>query len=329
VKLAQLWHDLEDRLPSDRGGRMIQRIHPDAVANLHVSVATSGARRSLELEVASAAIDDLEVPSATRGIQMIVAPRDDGRRTVLALELADRSATDLFTCVCIDVAAITASASDDADAVSLWTGRFVRWRRFLEHGGGALSPRAQRGLYAELWTIRELLAPCLGYPEAVAAWKGPERAPRDFESSGVAVEVKASAANEPQVVPIHGERQLDDAELDALFMVHLSLEVLRDAGDSLPAIVESLRTATAGGPAAGLFEDRLLSSGYADMHRSGYLRTGYALRRTTVLSVTGGFPRLTEADLPDGVGSVRYALAIDACRDFEVEVETLTASFGS
>jgi hypothetical protein len=142
------------------------------------------------------------------------------------------------------------------------------------------------------------------------------------------VEVKSSAANEPQVVPVHGERQLDDSELTALFVIHLSLEPLRDAGESLLAIVSALRDSVRGGPSAGQFEDRLLASGFADVHAGAYSRTGYALRRTSVLRVRTGFPRITEADLPDGVGSVRYSLAIDACRDFEVTTAELGSALG-
>lgn len=91
-------------------------------------------------------------------------------------------------------------------------------------------------------------------------------------------------------------------------------------------MVKSVRELTATGPVAGALEDRLLASGYADMHSNTYNRVGYALRRTSVLHVIDGFPRITEADLPDGVGSVRYSLAIDACREFEAPVESLVAS---
>jgi hypothetical protein len=329
VTLADLWLDLERRLPSDRSGRMLQRIHPESPVDLHVSVSATGARRSLELEVAAGAADGIELPSPTRGIGMASDPQIGDGHAVLALELIDASAADLFTSVCADVAAVTAGADDDEAAVTLWMGRFARWRRFLERGTGGLSARRQRGLYAELWTIRELLAPVLGYPEAVDSWKGPDGAPRDFETSGVAVEVKSSAANEPQVVPIHGERQLDDTGLDGLYIVHLSLEPLRDAGETLPRIVDSLRTLTAVGATSGTLEDRLLASGYADMHEANYRHTGYALRRTSLLRVVEGFPRITERDLPDGVGSVRYALAIDACRDFEVPLGTLATALGA
>jgi hypothetical protein len=136
--------------------------------------------------------------------------------------------------------------------------------------------------------------------------------------------VKSSAANEPQIVPVHGERQLDNTGLEALVLVHQSLEVLRDAGETLPMIVASLRTQGADQPEAGTLEDRLLQSGYADLHENLYRRTGYAIRRTSFFHVHGGFPRITEHDLVDGVGAVRYSLAIDACRDFEVDEDFLT-----
>src|SRR5262249_3803663 len=104
----------------------------------------------------------------------------------------------------------------------------------------------------------------------------------------------------------------------ALLLVHRSLEVLRDAGETLPMIVADLRSSGSGLPEAGTFEDRLLQSGYLDMHEPRYRRTGDAIRRTSIFEVQPGFPRSTEDDLGDGIGAVRYSLAIDACRDFEV-----------
>lgn len=102
-------------------------------------------------------------------------------------------------------------------------------------------------------------------------------------------------------------------------MIHHSLERLRDAGETLPELVSSL-SATAGGTAhGGTLEDRLIQSGYADVHAPLYRRTGYAIRRTSLFRVADGFPRIVEGDLADGVGRVRYYLAIDACRDFETD----------
>jgi hypothetical protein len=167
--------------------------------------------------------------------------------------------------------------------------------------------------------------PHVGFDEAIGAWKGPDGAPRDFELRGCGLEVKSSAANEPQVVPVHGERQLDGSGLVSLLLVHKSLEVLRDAGETLPMIVADLRESGSGLPEAGTLEDRLLQSGYLDMHEQRYRRTGYTIRRTSIFDVREGFPRITENDLVDGVGAVRYSLAIDACRDFEVEESHLSS----
>jgi hypothetical protein len=325
MTLADLWDELEEHLPFDRAGRMVRRVHPEAAVDIAASASRTPPRRALHLRVVADAAAGIQIPSSTEGISMTVRGRTGDERTTLSLELTDPGAGDLFATVCDDIVDVTARAHDDDSAVSAWIGRFVLWQRFLQRGAGPLSPKRQRGLYAELWSMREILAPRVGPTEAVEAWKGPDRGERDFETGGVGVEVKSSAANEPQIVPINGERQLDDAELHALFVIHLSLELVRDAGETLPAIVSDLRATVRGGPAQGVFEDRVLSAGYADMHEAAYARTGYALRRLSVLRVTAGFPRITERDLPDGVGSVHYSLAIDACRDHETTVEALSS----
>jgi len=322
VTLSEEWAELERRLPADREGRMVRRIHPDSGSDLRITAARGGLR-GLELEVEEAAVADVDAPPGTKSVNLAIDPLPAGR-AALSLTLTDSEACDLFAALCGDVAEATAAAGSDGDAVAAWLGRFIRWRRLLERGPAGLTGARQRGLFAELWAIRDLLAPTVGIVEAVHAWKGPDGAPRDFETSGVGVEVKGSAANEPQVVRVNGERQLDETELKALFLAHLSLEVLRDAGESLPDIVGSVRGMAGVGPAAGPLEDRLLASGYADTQASLYRRTGYALRRVSLLEVKGAFPRITEAALPDGIGAVHYSLAIDACRDYETDPDGLT-----
>jgi hypothetical protein len=111
--------------------------------------------------------------------------------------------------------------------------------------------------------------------------------------------------------------------------VHLSLETVRDADETLPMIVADLRRTVRGTPAEGPLEDRLLAAHYSDMHEANYARTGYALRRLTALRAVEGSPRITERDLPDGVGSVQYPLAIDACRARVVPIEAIAHAIGS
>jgi hypothetical protein len=310
---------------------MVQRICPESSVDLFATLELHegrNPRRALELQVTSETLEVTDAVSGTRQVAASIEAREDGR-SALVLALDDAGVSDLFAAMCGDVAEATASKSDDEDAVATWIGRFTKWRRMLQGGSDGLTARRQRGLFAELLTIREHLLPHVGFDEAIGAWKGPDGAPRDFELRGCGLEVKSSAANEPQVVPVHGERQLDGSGLVALLLVHQSLEVLRDAGETLPMIVADLRASGSGLPEAGTFEDRLLQSGYLDMHEPRYRRTGYAIRRTSVFEIRSGFPRITEDDLVDGIGAVRYSLAIDACRDFEVDESRLTSRLAS
>jgi hypothetical protein len=325
VTLEELWGTLERRLPGDRNGMLVQRIRPDSRVDLFVTAQRREPHRSLELRVDPSAAPH-ELPTGTRGIAVSseILPGSP-TRTALVLELREPAAAQLFATLCEDIAERAGKAESDEHAVTVLINRFTRWKRMLERAPDGLSPSRQRGLYGELWTLRELLAPTLKVERAVAAWIGPEGAPRDFEAEGHGVESKTSAANEPQVVAINGERQLDDAGLASLHLVHLSLESVQGSGETLPDIVSSSRAHVAGTSAEGAFDDLLLESGYLDAHTPRYERDGYLLRRLTVLRVAGpDFPRLTEDVLPDGVGSVRYRLAIDACRDHEVEPRTLT-----
>ena len=73
---------------------------------------------------------------------------------------------------------------------------------------------------------------------------------------------------------------------------------------------------------AGDFEDKLFAAGYHDAHADRY-RTGYSLRASDLFEVRAGFPRLVEADCPDGLGDVHYSLEVGALAPFRVERSSL------
>jgi hypothetical protein len=326
-----LWGELERAAPLAEGGREVRRIHPDSPIDLFLGIELGAApqkiRRMLELQIPSTLAAELNPPRGSRQIVAAVRDRGEGRSGLL-LELENSDAADLFGALCDDVASTTAVARHDHEAVELFLGRFAKWQRMVQQAATGLSGERQRGLFGELVTLRDYLIQTRGFDEAVRAWKGPDGAPRDYEIGGVGVEVKTSAANEPQIVTIHGERQLDDTGLERLCLIHHSLEVVRDTGETLPAVIVELRALGEGMPEAGTFEDRLLQSGYADLYEPLYRRTGYVSRRVSQFKVSEGFPRILEGDLLDGVGAVRYSLAIDACREFEAGPDHLLSILG-
>lgn len=312
------WSELEQRLPSGAHGRQQQRIYPDSSIDMFLAALAPGPRRSLLLEVDSAVVDEIDELPAARGVSVVLLRGEPDGRSTLELQLDEPGADDVFAALVTDVARSTAPAASDREAVRLFLGRFGRWMRLLQREPQGLSAERQRGLYAELWFIRERLGGAVGLAEAIQAWQGPSGAPHDFQTAAGSIEVKSTATNQPQIVRISSERQLDETGTPTLYLLHISLDVHRDSGESLSAIVTAMRQTLSGGPVAALFEDRLLDAGYAEMHVPHYVHTGYTVRDVNFFALAEGFPRITEHDLAPGVGGVSYSLTVAACLPFRV-----------
>jgi hypothetical protein len=160
--------------------------------------------------------------------------------------------------------------------------------------------------------MRHLIFPVLG-DEAVRIWTGPDRDDRDFQVGTIGVEVKTTITDNPPVVEIRSERQLQTDGLPHLFLVAMSLDALpAGSGQTLNEIVDELDGGFSSAAQSDL-RDRLLEYGYTGVHRHRYDRTRYTLRELWVLEVGEGFPRITENYLPSGIGRVRYHLALSGC----------------
>jgi hypothetical protein len=322
VTLDDLWAELESEPVAERAtGR--RRIHADGPVDLYVTLAPGGIR-GLCLVVRDSALPEGGLLPATRGIDHREYSTSRPGFSALELRLTDRGATDIFSALAADVAGTTALAGDDVDAVGRWITRIARWQRLLAASPTGLGPERQRGLHAELHVMREHLQPRIGIEAAVLGWEGPAGG-HDFQLRGLSLEVKSAASHEPQVVTINSERQLDETGTDGLYLVHVSLDVHQNAGESLPEMVASLRAEVADTPVSLIFEDRLMDAGYADVHEPRYRATGYTIREENYLRVGPGFPRLIEQDLPEGIGGVRYSVVIAMCMEFRVELNAALA----
>ena len=158
-------------------------------------------------------------------------------------------------------------------------------------------------------------------------------ADQDFQFSGGAVEVKTTAAKQPQSVRITSERQLDDTGVGALFL-HVVVVDEREVpaggtvpGQSLSALIADDRIGlSADVIALSAFNDRLLDRGWLDAHASRYEGRRWTVRGERTYQVRRGFPRLVEVDLPTGVGDVNFAVSLAACEPFAAPVSAMLAA---
>jgi hypothetical protein len=322
--LEAVWEQLAaDASARPGAGTMSIRVEPDSMLDLHATVTSPDGRRGLTMGVASDAVVGLGEPPASVGLEHLMLESGADRRDIV-LRLSDASANELFEALARDLLHVVGRARSDEEGVRLWMGRVAQWRQVFANGRTGLSPNRQRGLYAELWMIREHMIPAVGPAAALAGWQGPIGG-RDLQFPGASIEVKSSAATEPQAVRINSERQLDTIGCPRLYLAHVSLAVEAGKGETLPQMVESMRGLVAGSAGAVLLEDGLLGVGYLAAHESRYQRVGYAIRRESFFEVRDDFPRILESDLPPGVGNVRYDLVLDVCEPFRVESDAVAA----
>lgn len=318
MSLADIWAELERVTPPGGEGRVKRRIEPEAICNLFVAVAKPSNVRMILMPVAERSLKAIDTLPTGSGVEARIVRADvGGDEAALELVLTDPNCADIFTALATDIARAVASAGDEQAGVTVLIERLRRWQRFLEEAGPTgLGPEAQRGLYAELWLIRNHLMPALGPVASVLGWTGPARTAHDFELGPAAIEVKSTIAKQHQTLRIVSERQLDDTGLEALFLFHLSLDAHRDTGERLPELVDELRGLVASTPAGSAYDDKLIEAGYLDAQRALYLNPGYAVREENFFFVARDFPRILERDLRSGVGDVHYSVAVAECRHF-------------
>jgi hypothetical protein len=194
-----------------------------------------------------------------------------------------------------------------------------RWRELLGPGRSELlSKERLLGLMAELLLLRRIA--CRSPAAALNSWRGWESDRFDFETTGLAAEVKASSAREGRSVTIHGVTQLEPPEGATLYLNFVRLEPTQQAGGtSVPDLVRAL--IQSGVNSAELFR-RLGLVGYRASDEEAY-RTRFNATECSLFRVDDSFPRIVRSSfvggrLPERVATVRYRVDL---ADYPIEPE--------
>jgi hypothetical protein len=317
-----LWQQLAGE-HTDATGVVRRRIHGDRPVDLFIGVTQPGQRRLLSLEVAAGlAMPALPDTGALRVLVLPGASASDRLELRITLDQPDMRA--VFTPFVNDVVDTVSVCPTDQDALDTLAERFRHWRNLLSGGSGGLGPRELQGLFGELWTLQHLVGPAVGIPASVAAWTGPDRERRDFLVGETGVEVKTTTTTPPASVRITSELQLDGGPLGALVLVALELDTA--IGDTGTSVVDLVRAITeSAGEELDRFERSLLAYGYHSVHAPSYDVVRFTVRARHAFDVQTGFPRLTVADLPPGIGDVHYELSLGAAAPWQIDDSVLDA----
>jgi hypothetical protein len=264
-----------------------------------------------------------------KGIEVTASSaEDDG--WMLVFKLLDTAHRDIFHRLCQDIINSASAARTEREAVATSLARTWRWHRLLKGGGdGKMTLEEQKGLIGELLVIERYLLPNLSARDAVAAWRGPLGAPKDFEVGRIAIEAKARRGAATPFIQISSEHQLDDSGVDALFVYVAELDQSpsdAEGGFSLSDIIRrvSSQIASSDNGATDQFEILLAATGFSI--QDDYSDTRWVEGRGRVYQTADGFPRITATEIETGVLNVKYSISLLECDRFLLEESALTAA---
>ena len=325
MQIEELWKSLETDAAAGKAGAsgwLLRLARPTPECPLFVGIELASGRRAILLDLGSGPPPSRSLWPRSKGLEAFALVIDTKPHFGVALK--QPRFADVFAALAEDLARRVTQAGTQAAQVRAFVGQLARWQKFLSASPEGLSEQAQRGLWGELYLLREHLIPLLG-PAAARSWRGAERAHQDFQLKTGSIEVKTTLAKLPQVVRITSERQLDDRKLPALFLNVIAVDTAEN-GETLPGLVASLRSSMTNDAASQeFFEDELLQAGYLDAHAPRYAEQAYTIRQMNFFRVGTKFPRLVEADMPPGVGDANYALTVPVCEPFRIQPGEMAA----
>jgi hypothetical protein len=313
--IKEIWVQQENDLEFT-SGIMLRSL----TSKIFIALKLPGKNRCLAALVSSSHTIDLKPYNGLIDLEVSLDahPRESGR-SLLIFQLINPEHNDIFAILCEDLINSARSLTDEQTLIRVMLNRFANWNGlFKKAAGDWLSDESQRGLWGELHCLKlSLEFSKSDYFSKVSAWVGCEGQLRDFQSGLCALEVKTTRGSEHQKVVINGVRQLDPINLDNLYLFHISLEVLQNAAQTLPDLIEEVRFKLHSDAAAlNRFNAKLLFAGYRSEDAEHYQDTGYLIRRSDFYEIEGNFPRIQENELRQGIGDIRYSVMISSCQSY-------------
>lgn len=248
--------------------------------------------------------------------------------TYYSIKLDKNTEEEIFHAFLADIIETTENSTSELVIMDILK-RVKSWMNFFKFKKiGVLSENDQIGLFAELTMLKVLLENNKqNIRSVVKSWVGPKKQNQDFIfSSTQAIEVKCTASNDPNVVKISNEYQLDCSGLDRLFLVvfHVKRHKISEGSlfQSIPNIVKEIENIIECDSKSKFeFEGLLLDLGYLSEAEYEYLDFGFQIIDGPIIyDVNTEFPKLASTTISNCIKSVEYKLNLQQQKPLGIDI---------
>ncbi len=297
-------------------GRRVRSAHPLAP---FWAKHPSGAVGMVIQDVPDSSVPE-EMPNV-RGIALAVQDMS-GELITLTMFLQIPEDRAVFARLCEDVVDYSGGATNAIEAGKRIFSRLRRWQSLLGKGRvEGMSEEEARGLYGEVWTIRERIFPMIGKRAGMAAWTALRDYPQDFAFAGGLLEIKTRLVGSRDRVWISSLEQLDSSSLLTLLVHDLVPSIDDPEIPSLNSMVSELidTAAELSAESADMLRLVLNEKGWHPIPHYDHCK--YVVTATRAFDVREGFPRIRRSLIDRRIDETTYSLELSQLGDFTLNAE--------
>jgi hypothetical protein len=311
-------HDLKSIWESQNNGDSQIKTRISTVNNFEAYAATNKVTRNhlFLLQIGKETIVTNVKFKRFKGVAIYVL--DFGEFKELTIILLDENVIDIFTLFIENIIEEINKSASELEALSTIEIVIARWKRLFEKiNVGGLTIEQQKGLFGELLVIRELLQDGYSAKALMEAWVGPKFHDKDFLFNSIGIEVKLTTLKHPSI-KITNEGQLNDTNLDALYLVLYIVDEVKGNGTSLVNLIEEIRShIMSNSEVLSCFNSSLGLLGYED-EDSEYYNMLFSVREINRYQIQEGFPRIIQTSNLSGVFNISYSIELSACELYKL-----------
>lgn len=241
----------------------------------------------------------------------------------LVITLKDTDFFDIFIHLVSSLYQTIKDVKTASDYVPLFTLTVNQWIQFFTLSNNErLNVNEVKGLWGELFILKELFISEDSVNSALLAWKGPFDRSHDFEFDNRGLEIKTKSPEQISV-KIASEHQLDIEPGKALHLVALTIREDIENGTSLSEqYIEITKLIAEELGDINIFLIALFQKGLTPLNIGDYDNLRFsALEKATYNCLLPNFPKLTHQNINSVISGVTYKINLTTMDKFLIEME--------